>query len=214
MHYRYFNSFLTYCHDFAGEDEIIFTIALCALAKATEHPVRLSEVNTAVSHFRDYGRPLHGWLYCAVEAAWGACARCDPPLAMQFVNDPVDALPTSEQAAKIRRQNLWNAVMSELRFPDRVEVDETGECPNTLPTRPELHRLIRATIGPQLRDRLERALGKAIITPEVRKKLAEIPLGSEHDLPDVQAERDRFWLIFDPDYLLGMPQEYLDYLNL
>jgi hypothetical protein len=110
MHYSYFNRFHTYCHDFAGEDEIIFSIALCALAKAVEHPVRVFEVNAAISHFRDHGRPLHSWLYCAVEAAWGSCARCDPPLVMRFVNDPIDELPTSEEAARIRRQRLWNTV--------------------------------------------------------------------------------------------------------
>jgi hypothetical protein len=138
MHYRYVNSFNIYCHDFSGTDEIIFMIILCALAKATENPVRVSEVNAAISHFRDHGRPLHSWLYCAVEAAWGACARCDPPLVMRFVNDPIDVLPTSEEAARIRRQRLWNTVMDELRFPDRVEVGEFDECPNIVPNRPDL----------------------------------------------------------------------------
>ena len=104
--------------------------------------------------------------------------------------------------------------MAELRFPDRVDVDAERERPNTLPAQPDLHRLIRATIGPRLQDRLERALGKAIVTPEVRKKLVEIPLGADHDLPDIEAERDRFRLIFNPDYLKGGPQEYLDYLNI
>ena len=212
MHYSYFNSFQTYCHDFAGEDEIIFSIALCALANAVEHPVRLFEVNAAISHFRDHGRPLHSWLYCAVEAAWGGCARCDPPLASRLINDPVDELPTGEQAARIRRKRLWNAVMNELRLPDRVDFDEQGEYQEALPTEPELHRLIRATVGPQLRDRLERVLGKAIVTSEVRKKMAEIPLGADHNLPDLEAERDRFWRIFNPDYLRYMPQEYFDYL--
>jgi hypothetical protein len=58
--------------------------------------------------------------------------------------------------------------------------------------------VIRSTIGPQIRDRLERNLGKAIVTPEVLKKMVEIPLGSNHDLPDLEAERDRFCLIFNP----------------
>jgi len=160
MRYNYFNSFHTYCHDFAGIDEIIFTIVLCALSKVVEHPIHVSEVSTAISHFRDQGRPLHGWLYSAVEAVWDSCARCDPFLVMRFVNDPVDELPTGEQAAKIRRQRLWNAVMRELRFPDRVDVAENAEFLNSLPTRPDLRRLIRATIDPQLRDRLERALGE------------------------------------------------------
>jgi len=212
MRYNYFNSFHTYCHDFAGIDEIIFTIVLCGLDKAAEHPIHISHVSTAISHFRDHGRPLHDWLYSAVEAAWDACARSDPFLVMQFANDPVAELPTGEQAAKIRRQRLWNAVMTELRFPDRVDVAEDGEILTALPSRPDLHRLIRATIGPQLRDRLERALGKAIATPEVLKRVVEIPLGSNHDLPNLEAERDRFWLIFFPDYLEGAPREYLEYL--
>jgi len=103
--------------------------------------------------------------------------------------------------------------MSELRFPDRIEVEEEGECPNRLPTRRELRRLIRATAGPQLRGRLERALGKAIVTPEILKKLIEIPFGIDHDLPDLEAERDRFWLILFPNYLEGAPAEYLEYLT-
>jgi hypothetical protein len=49
MHCGYSNSLRTYCHDFAGTDEIIFMIALCALAKVTEHPVRVSEVSIAIS---------------------------------------------------------------------------------------------------------------------------------------------------------------------
>jgi hypothetical protein len=212
MHYKYFNSFHVDCHDFAGVDEIIFTIVLCGLDKASEHPIHISNVSTAISHFRDHGRPLYGWLYSAVEAAWDSCARCDPFLVMRYVNDPVDELPTGEQAAKIRRQRLWNAVMRELRFPDCVDIAEDGEIPNTLPTRQDLRRLIRSTIGPQLRDRLERALGKAIATPEVQKRVVEIPLGGDHDLPDLEAERDRFWLIFFPDYLEGAPIEYLEYL--
>jgi hypothetical protein len=125
---------------------------------------------------------------------------------LRFVNDPVSELPTGEQAARIRRQVLWNAIMAELGFPDRVEVDEERKCPTTVPTRPDLHRLIRATIGPQLRGRLERALGRAIVTPEVLTKIVEIPLGGDHDLPDLEAERDRFWIILDHDYLTGMPQ--------
>ena len=212
MHYKYFNSFHIYCHDFAGIDEIIFVIVLCALSKVADHPIHISHLSTAISHFRDHGRPLHGWLYSAVEAVWDSCARCDPFLVMQFANDPVDDLPTGEQAAKIRRQRLWNAVMRELRFPDRVDVAEDAEIPNTLPTRSELRRLIRSTIGPQLRDRLERALANAIVTPEVLKRVAEVPLGVDHDLPNLEAERDRFWLKFFPDYLQGAPREYLEYL--
>jgi len=42
--------------------------------------------------------------------------------------------------------------------------------------------------------------------------MVEIPLGSDHDLPDLEAERDRFWLIFFPDYLQGAPSQYLEYL--
>ena len=85
MHYKYFNNFHVYCHDFAGIDEIIFTIVLCVLNKASERPIHISNLSTAISHFRDHGRPLHGWLYSAVEAVWDSCARCDRPLVMGFV---------------------------------------------------------------------------------------------------------------------------------
>jgi hypothetical protein len=129
MHYKYFNSFHTYCHDFADTDEIIFMIALCGLSRVVDHPTHVFDVNVAITHFRDNGRPLHSRVYSGIEAAWESRARCDPPLALQFVNDPVDAVPT-EQAAKERRRKLWNGVMNELRFPDRVDVEEDGECRN------------------------------------------------------------------------------------
>lgn len=169
MHYKYYNNYHIYCHDFAESDEIVFTIALCGLSKAAvENPVDLQAVNVAISHFRDYGRPLRDQVYKSVEGAWGRCGRTDPPLAMRFVNDQVDEVP-DQRAARVRRQKLWNSIMSELRFPDRIDVDEGDEpsLPLALPGRSELRQLIRQTIGPALRDNLMRALEKEILTPDV-----------------------------------------------
>jgi hypothetical protein len=53
-------------------------------------------------------------------------------------------------------------------------------------------------IGPHLRDRLERALSKGIMTTEVLRRMSETPLGIDHDFPDVEAERDHFWRVFHP----------------
>ena len=53
-------------------------------------------------------------------------------------------------------------------------------------------------IGPHLRDRLERALSKGIMTTEVLRRMSETPLGIDHDFPDLEAERDHFWRVFHP----------------
>jgi hypothetical protein len=92
--------------------------------------------------------------------------------------------------------------MGELRFSDRVDVDEDTEVAHTvpLPTRSEPQGLIRRVVSPNLWDRLERALGKNLITPEVRQKLALFSLGDDHELPDVELELDRQRRVLDPTY--------------
>src|SRR5947207_60886 len=51
-----------------------------------------------------------------------------------------------------------------------------------------------------LRDRLERALSRSIITTEVFRRMAETPLGIDHELPSLEAEREHFWCAFRPNY--------------
>jgi hypothetical protein len=203
MHYAYFNSFHTYCHDFAGNDEIVFMIALCVLAKLVDHSTRVFDLNVAITHFRDHGCSLYAQVYAGVEAAWGSCTRGYPPLAMKFVNDPVDE-PLTREASKVRRQMLWNAIMGELRFSDRVDLDQDADVahPMPVPTRSELQGLIRRVVSRGLWDRLERALAKNLNTPGVRQKLAVIPLGEDHELPDLELELDRQRRVLDPTYLV------------
>lgn len=199
MRYRYVNSFQNLCYDFAGGDEVIFTIVLFVLQKVVGHPVRNSEVNLAIYEFRDNGRALASSIYAGVECAWEYWARFEPFMPMLFLDDPVD-VTSSPETACVWRQCLWNQITSELRFPDNVEIDpaDANMGSTRLLTQSELRKHIRNVIGPCLRDRLERALSRSIVTTEVLRKMAETPLGIDHDLPDLEAERERFWRAFRP----------------
>ena len=63
-------------------------------------------------------------------------------------------------------------------------------------------RIDQAGRQPGLVGPARRALGKNLITPEVRRKLAAIPLDEDHELPDLELELDRQRRVLDPTYLV------------
>jgi hypothetical protein len=228
MHYLYKTMNYVCSHDFTDDDEIIFSIFLVAISKVTRTKSRAAEIALAVRCFRDEGQSVTDILYQSI--------RSDPAdgtvIEIALVGDPVEVIV--DQGASIlsrmeqqkrkeerrkatvsRRRGLWNAVLAELRFRDRIDDDVNGgatdEIANDLPSRRHLRDLIRRAIAPDLRERLEIALTRSIITPEVLKKMAELPLGEDHDFPDIEFERDQFRLLFFPELLGKMPTDHLDY---